>query len=338
MSNIVHILRILLLTVFADNVLSIFLPFDSLDVVWTTWKTHHKRTYALQEETLRMAIFTQNYQRIKQFNSENEDTQLALNKFADLTAEEFRAQHSSCAFSSPARTSSKTRTFISSEKALPPYVDWREQGAVTPVKDQGKCGACWAFSTTGAIEGLYYTINQELVSFSEQQIIDCDPGPNDQGCYGGWPQHGIEYASDHGLETEDDYPYVGKAGTCKFDSNKAKYAVDVYSTVQQNSSIALKEAVTVSPVSVLIEADEKIFQFYKSGVVYSRCGSLVNHAALVVGYKRIGLLEAFIVKNSWGSDWGDEGYIYISTDGRVNDGLGVCGILYSPILASMAGP
>ncbi len=338
MGNMLHLFWVFIL---AGNAFCSFLPFDSLNSVWRAWKVQHKKFYTLEEETFRLSIFTENYRKIRQFNSENENIQLGLNKFADLSAEEFRNQHSNCAFSnsSLSRNSSKHQKFTPSSKgALATSIDWREEGAVTEVKDQGKCGACWAFSATGAIEGLYYTINEQLVSFSEQQIIDCDPGPNDQGCYGGWPQYAIEYAANRGLETDDDYPYIGQAGTCQFNQNSAKYVVDVVNTVQQNSSHALKEAITQSPVSVLVEADERIFQFYKSGVVYSHCRSLVNHAALVVGYKRIGLLEAFIVKNSWGSDWGDQGYIYISTDGRVNDGLGVCGILYSPLLAAMSGP
>jgi len=219
-------------------------------------------------------------------------------------------------------------------KNLPESVDWRTKGAVTPIKNQGQCGSCWTFSTTGVLEGNYFLQHQKLLSFSEQQIVDCDTKDGNEGCDGGWPYLAVKYAAENGLELEDDYPYKAVDGTCKFDSSKATQVAKGYAFVTANSTDALLTALVDSPVSVLIEADQDVFQFYTTGVIHANCGSSLDHAVLAVGYEKRGIYQAFIVKNSWGTSWGASGYVYISTTQKVNNGAGVCGILSQPLVAT----
>jgi len=304
---------------------------DQMSSMWEAWKAQHGKTYSALEETARFGIFSHNYKKIQQFNAENDTPQLAVNKFADLTASEFKSLHSSCGFyeSNEEKVAANTQYF--GYGALPASVDWRAKGAVTPVKNQGQCGSCWTFSTTGVLEGWNFIKNGELLSFSEQQIVDCDTDTN-QGCDGGWPYLAIEYAAQNGLETESEYPYTAQDGTCRYKSSEAHKVNNNYTFVTANSTAQLKSALVSSPVSVLIEADQDVFQFYKSGVIKLNCGANLDHAVLAVGYHKVGPLEAFIVKNSWGTDWGEDGYVHIWDSQAVNGGQGVCGILAQPVI------
>jgi C1A family cysteine protease len=305
--------------------------FVDVTPLWEAWKYKHMRTYSETEEALRFAIFSDNHHKIMKWNAEHYEPKLAINQFADLTATEFKATYTGCGF----YESNPDQAHILEEEdigSLPTSVDWRNKGAVTPVKDQGQCGSCWAFSTTGVIEGHYFIKNNELLSFSEQQIVDCDTG-TDQGCNGGWPYLAIQYAAKNGLEVESDYPYTAQDGKCKYNKQKAKQVATDYKYVTPKSVNALKTALVDQPVSILIEADQDVFQFYSSGVIKANCGANLDHAVLAVGYKKVGVLEAWIVKNSWGTSWGDSGYVYISTIGALNQGQGVCGILAQPVIA-----
>jgi len=305
---------------------------DSFNGLWSTWKNTHKKAYTASEDLTRMGIFIENFEKIQRLNAESESVKFGLNQFADLTATEFTAKYASGYFPETNKRvkSASTRTF--SVGNLPDSVDWRNKGAVTPVKNQGSCGSCWAFSTTGVIEGFYFINNGKLLSFSEQQIVDCDTAEN-EGCNGGWPYLAVEYAAQNGLEVESDYPYTAKDGKCKYQKAKAINVASNYQFVGKNSPDQLKAALVNTPVSVALQADQSVFQFYKSGVVTKNCGAYLNHAVLAVGYQKLGLYEAFIVKNSWGTSWGADGYIFIGTDGKANNGQGVCGILAEPVIA-----
>jgi len=257
---------------------------------------------------------------------------MALNKFADLTGTQFKAQQASCGFPETNEDIIAANTYPEFDVgALPASVDWRNKGAVTPVKDQGQCGSCWSFSTTGVLEGNYFLKQGTLLSFSEQQIVDCDTDQN-QGCDGGWPYLAVQYAAAKGLELESDYPYKAVDGTCKYDASKVHQINKAYAFVTANSTTALQTALVDSPVSVLIEADQDVFQFYTTGVIKTNCGNSLDHAVLAVGYEKRGLYQAFIVKNSWGTSWGADGYVYISTNNKANSGTGVCGILSQPMV------
>jgi len=293
------------------------------------WKLHHKKSYkAGFEEQLRFNIFSQNYLKIQEFNQMQDDVVLGLNHFADLTTEEFRTLYTGYN-----RGSSKSNAAGVQEamnpKDLPKSVDWREEGAVTPVKNQGACGSCWAFSATGALEGCYFQKRKKLASLSEQNLVDCVQGSS-QGCNGGEMIDAFDYVAQNGIEFEDDYPYTARTEQCKFDADKAVIVNHGYLNVTRKDVNALKTAIAGQTVSVAIQADQIVFQFYKGGVIKALCGDDLNHGVLAVGYNSVSGGEAFIVKNSWGTNWGLNGYVYISTDGTANEGNGVCGILAEP--------
>jgi C1A family cysteine protease len=343
MSNKTNIFAcVLLLAIVSSTLASPHLDLVELKSVWTSWKNVHNKEYNfIKEESARFAIFVENYKKIIDHNSKNEDVKLGLNRFGDLTVEEFKSLHSGCYQSNTERVQNQQAQQFRQKLNpyhqidyrvlnLPDSVDWRQKGAVTDVKNQEQCGSCWAFSTTGALESLHYINSGQLLSFSEQQIVDCDK--TDGGCEGGLPAQAFEYTANAGVETEQDYPYQAADGKCQYDQSKAIIVNSGQKSVKAQDVNALKAALVVQPVSIGIEADQNTFQFYKSGVLKSGCGDNLDHAVLAVGYTTINGDEAFIVKNSWGSDWGVGGYVYISTDAKANGGNGVCGILGDPVI------
>lgn len=215
-------------------------------------------------------------------------------------------------------------------------VDWVAAGAVTSVKDQGQCGSCWSFSTTGALEGAYYTTYGKLPSFSEQQLVDCDNrqhGGKDMGCNGGLMDNAFTWIKKNGgLCSESAYPYVSgttqAAGTCQTTCSVVQdSAVTSFTDVAPKSDDAMMQALDQQPVSVAIEADQKAFQLYKSGVFTGECGTNLDHGVLVVGYGTQSGTDFYRVKNSWGTTWGDGGYIYFGRGSQYNSGQGQCGVL-----------
>lgn len=214
---------------------------------------------------------------------------------------------------------------------LPDAVDWREYDAVTPVKNQGQCGSCWSFSATGAMEGAWAVTNGELVSFSEQQLMDCSKVYGDMGCNGGLMDNAFRYAIDYGMCTESSEPYTAEDGTCSDVKCSQDYHFDMCYDVEPFNQYALKMAVSKQPVSVAIQADKPIFQFYSSGVIDSdSCGTNLDHGVLVVGYGTENGLDYWLVKNSWGSEWGDNGYVKIARNDNSTDTPGICGIATTP--------
>ena len=289
------------------------------------------------EYSYRKGVFEDNLQKIVKHNSEGHSWQMGLNKFADLTADEFRALYTGGyrnynrhhAHKKGGRLG-KTRHVY---KDLPAGIDWRTAGAVTPVKNQQQCGSCWSFSSTGASEGAWAIANGTLVSLSEQQLIDCSTAQGNQGCNGGMMDDAFQYVIQNGgLTTEDEYPYTATGpNTCEAAGKPVAAKITGYTDVPPNSDEALMAAVAKQPVSVAIEADQSAFQFYTSGVMTAACGSNLDHGVLVVGYNS----DAWVVKNSWGADWGDNGYIQLAR-GTEYDPSGQCGILLSssyPIVA-----
>jgi len=304
-----------------------------LKFLWHTWKQINSKIYSEAEEIHRFGIFVENYLNIIKKNAENNGVKFALNKFADLTKQEWKSQNiRGLLLTEQDKEELRVRQELASSLSVdysvlsvPDSVDWREKGGVTPVKDQGSCGSCWSFSSTGALEGLNFVKTGKLVPFSEQQLVDCDKV--DQGCNGGLMTNAFAYTAKKGIETEEDYPYKAVGQRCKFNAKKAQKVNKSFKNVAANNADALKAALVVQPVAVAIEADEQAFQFYNSGVIKAGCGAQLDHGVLAVGYTKINGEEAFIVKNSWNSNWGDNGYVHISTDKSANNGAGVCGIL-----------
>ena len=215
------------------------------------------------------------------------------------------------------------------DNSLPDSVDWRDHNLVTPVKDQGQCGSCWAFSAVGSMEGAHSKATGNLVSLSESQIVDCDTNGTDEGCFGGWMDGAFKYViGNHGIDTENKYPYVPEDQPCRF--NKSDVAATFSSFVDvTGGENGLKKAVaSVGPISVAIDASNPSFQFYKSGVYYEPMCSqtMLDHGVTVVGYNTTSNgTDYWIVKNSWGANWGINGYIYMSRN-RNNS----CGIATKP--------
>jgi C1A family cysteine protease len=221
-------------------------------------------------------------------------------------------------------------------ESVPSSVNWITSGAVTGVKDQGQCGSCWSFSTTGALEGAYFTKYGKLPSFSEQQLVDCDNrknGGKDMGCNGGLMDNAFSWIKKNGgLCTEAEYPYVSgttkTAGSCQTSCEVVDdSAVESFVDVPKSSDQSMMAAIAKQPVSVAIEADQKEFQLYKSGVFTGACGTNLDHGVLVVGYGTESDGDYYIVKNSWGTTWGSKGYIYLGRGSQYNNGDGQCGVL-----------
>ncbi|XP_031378901.1 senescence-specific cysteine protease SAG39-like [Punica granatum] len=289
------------------------------------WMAQYGRVYKDATEKQRcFDIFKENVEHIESFNSANEKPyRLGVNQFADLTNEEFKARNG---FRSHVCSTDGASFKYENVTAAPPTMDWRKKGAVTPVKDQGQCGCCWAFSAVAAVEGITEISTGKLVSLSEQELVDCDKGGEDQGCEGGWMDSAFQFVEKHGLTTEAKYPYEGTDGTCniKAESNQAT-KITGFEDVPANNEAALLKAAANQPVSVAIDAGGFEFQFYSSGVFTGSCGTELDHGVTAVGYGASDDgMKYWLVKNSWGAQWGEEGYIRMQRDVDAKEGL--CGI------------
>lgn len=273
-------------------------------------------------EKLRYAIWQDNSRRIEEFNSLNQGYYLRMNHFGDLTNTEFRTMNTLKMSSKPTNAS----TFLaSSNTETPDSIDWRTKGYVTPVKNQGQCGSCWAFSTTGSLEGQHFRKTGKLVSLSEQNLVDCSGKEGNMGCNGGLMDNAFKYIKENGgIDTEDSYPYEGKNDNCRYDESKNGATVTGFVDVKSGDEDDLKKAVAeIGPVSVAIDASHFSFQFYHSGVYNSwLCSSTkLDHGVLAVGYGTYQGKDYWLVKNSWGDSWGLKGYIMMSRNKKNQCGI-----------------
>ncbi len=277
-------------------------------------------------------------------------SQLGLTSLADLTHDEYRAHYLGYrADLKPARGLGLATpgTWRYADADPPLAVDWRRQGAVTPVKNQLQCGSCWAFSTTGSVEGINAIKTGELVALSEQELIDCDTS-RDNGCHGGLMDFAFKFIiANGGLDTEADYMYKAEDRKCKVDKEaKHVVSIDGYEDVPTNDEEALKKAVAGQPVSVAIEADQRAFQLYAGGVFDGTCGTALDHGVLAVGYGSQAGQDFWVIKNSWGGAWGDRGFIKLARNldatraaaANVSATAGQCGIALQASYPVKDGP
>ncbi|KAJ3685713.1 hypothetical protein LUZ61_014877 [Rhynchospora tenuis] len=274
------------------------------------------------EESYRFEVFKENYLFINNSNHKPKvKFTLGLNKFADLRNEEFLVKYTGY---KPRTTRPASTSFRYADVTAPSSIDWRSQGAVTGVKDQKQCGSCWAFGAVATIEGITKIKTGYLQSLSEQELVDCVT--DCAGCAGGNQDSAFEWViKNGGIDTEEDYPYTAQNGTCNI-TKAGIHAASItgYEDVPSGNETALMNAVANQPVTVSIEASGLPFQFYSSGIFRGPCGLNLDHAVTAVGYGGSGTNKYWIVKNSWGTSWGEQGYIRMWKDSGLPFGL--CGI------------
>ncbi|KAH9496405.1 hypothetical protein Btru_012554 [Bulinus truncatus] len=289
----------------------------SSEANWAVFKAKHNKVYSGFEDVMRRKIWETNLMKIEQHNELYakglSSYFLGENKYADMSHSEFVKTMNGLRV--PKDDISHNISHEFNTEGLPGSIDWRSQGYVTDVKDQGQCGSCWAFSAIGSLEGQHYKATQNLVSLSESNLVDCSSKWGNDGCNGGWMTQAFQYVIDNkGIDSEACYPYEAVKRTCSFSTSCIGATISSFKTVPVSESSLQVAVATVGPVSVAIDASNDSFQHYSGGVYDEEdCSSYVlDHGVLVVGYGSMSGNDYWIVKNSWGTSWGKSGYIFMS--------------------------
>nr|XP_057946226.1 cathepsin L.1 isoform X1 [Doryrhamphus excisus] len=303
------------------------------DLEFHAWKLKFGKSYSsLLEESQRKQIWLSNRRMVLVHNIMADQGirsyRLGMTFFADMENEEYKRLISQgCLLNFNTSLPRGGSTFLPQPEGadIPQTVDWRDKGYVTDIKDQKQCGSCWAFSTTGSLEGQTYKKTGKLVSLSEQQLVDCSGDFGNMGCMGGLMDNAFRYIKKNGgIDTEASYPYEGVDGYCRFNPANIGATCTGYVDVKKGDEHALQQAVaTVGPVSVAIDASHQSFQLYDSGVYDEPdcSSSLLDHGVLAVGYGTDNGKDYWLVKNSWGVQWGHKGYIMMSRNKRNQCGI-----------------
>lgn len=276
------------------------------ELSWEEYKSQFEVAFN-GDDVEREAIYNDNMAKYRAHNADASQTYtMGATQFSHLTLDEFQALPI-FGYKKPVKELPVVGVHEYQGEELASSIDWRTKGAVTPVKNQGQCGSCWAFSTVGGLEGAWEISTGSLTSMSEQQLVDCSK--QNSGCNGGLMDYGFAYEETTSVATESSYPYTARDGSCKSSYTTAipRGGVTGYKDVASSTS-SLKSALNTGPVSVAIEADQSVFQGYTGGTITSGCGSSLDHGVTAVGYTS----SYFIVKNSWGSSWGMNGYVNIA--------------------------
>jgi len=290
---------------------------------FTSWMQTHGKSYASAEFQSRYNIFKTNMDYVRDWNAAGSATVLGLTPLADLTNAEYRKIYLGTHFDGTERL--KNAVPFVATGPLADTVNWVNKGAVTPIKNQGQCGSCWSFSTTGSTEGAHFLATGNLVSLSEQNLMDCSRSYGNQGCNGGLMDDAFKYIiANGGIDTEASYPYrAASTFNCEYKAANSGSTLKSFTDVSSGSEAALATASNKAPISVAIDASHNSFQLYQSGVYYEpACSSTsLDHGVLVVGYGVDGSSDYWIVKNSWGTTWGMSGYIWMSRNRSNNCGI-----------------
>jgi cathepsin L len=313
------------------------LTHEEATFVFSRWMKEHNKHYATSAEfDGRLSTFKTNVELVRNHQANPKRSwEMGLTKFADLTFEEFAEFYFGYVFRQRDYLRSKNLAPKSAKNIVAPAsVDWVAQGKVTPIKDQGQCGSCWAFSTTGSVESAYAIENNAApISLSEQELVDCAQSTGNQGCEGGLMDDAFEWiinsgGTPNGLCTESDYPYTAQDGTCAQSNCTAAMYITGFTDVTANSESALATAVVQQPISIAVDASQG-WQLYTGGILTPACGCSTNldHGVLLVGYGTSSGTAYWKVKNSWGTSWGEDGYIRLQ---RNTGGSGTCGLCMDP--------
>jgi len=302
-----------------------FLSENEYQSLFTSWTVHHSKNYEIDAFFKRYSIFKQNLDYINEHNAKNMSFQMEMNRFGDLTFDEFSTTYKGRPVRSESTVSSSSFVPISADRVgAGGALDWRTKGAVSPIQDQGQCGSCYSFSGIASIEGAWALKKGALIKLSEQQVVDCSRSLGNEGCNGGYEKNVFQYViNNRGIGTSAKYPYTGRDNqACKGSTNPSVVTISSQKSIPANNENAMMTAVQLGPISIAVDASHS-FQFYSRGVFDDRgCGTSLDHAINIVGFGTDTTTgkDYWIVRNSWGTSWGESGYI------RVIRNKNMCGL------------